>query len=603
MRFPFRISTFFCLFLSLFFFFKGHGLAMDRTGSTRAGSMQPPTNTARVENSKEYEKITRTSLQEQISYKYNSPNNDDVTDNNRLPHHNNDRGLILSQDSPIESDSSMASTSKINVKDYGAKGDGASDDSTAILKAIQASEGETVFFPRGRYIVSKIIEISKQDVRLEGESGSVIEVQDLSGFKKIGIGFRWFKYKRVFLIYGSESPQENLHDVVIKNLEFVLSDKSARAIALDISGAFNLIRFEGINAEGWPLFNRSGANYFKSQCYDAVSGSIEGLPSESCPEGSKLNPYYFSEASINRFEAISNKISYEGDFDSDQNGTSFQVKSPRNATILNNTIKSSAKGYIFRISGGTFDTVPQPDRGTTSVDVFNNYFESSSPTEYCQVTKAHNVRWNNNTGVNTAPRAHNMIDLFNCFNCQVNNNRVIGGGIAFFGHADQNRGKHQRSLKGARGFTAEGNTIVNPTHSWVFNVGGDRSVGSNAAAHDILIRNNTAILEPGFVWKSLNRPNENYSGAKRPVFIRSFLANNINVEENQVKNLPSFIFSFFDRGYKVSGNVLEDVPELWKAAKDNGRRGADHTTAKTHVFGENTLLGTSGSISEFRKRM
>src|SRR5437870_8906457 len=45
----------------------------------------------------------------------------------------------------------------LNVRDFGAKGDGSSDDAGAIAKAIQAGiakgQGATVFFPAGRYML------------------------------------------------------------------------------------------------------------------------------------------------------------------------------------------------------------------------------------------------------------------------------------------------------------------------------------------------------------------------------------------------------------------------------------------------------------------
>ena len=45
----------------------------------------------------------------------------------------------------------------INVKDYGAKGDGVTDDTAAIQKAIDNNLGKTIFFPHGTYIVSDTI--------------------------------------------------------------------------------------------------------------------------------------------------------------------------------------------------------------------------------------------------------------------------------------------------------------------------------------------------------------------------------------------------------------------------------------------------------------
>lgn len=50
----------------------------------------------------------------------------------------------------------------INVKDYGATGDGSTDDTTSIQSAIDASpNGSTIYFPKGTYIVSDTINLKK----------------------------------------------------------------------------------------------------------------------------------------------------------------------------------------------------------------------------------------------------------------------------------------------------------------------------------------------------------------------------------------------------------------------------------------------------------
>jgi hypothetical protein len=62
----------------------------------------------------------------------------------------------------------------INVKDYGAKGDGTTDDTTAIQAAIAAmwtsGNGRQLYFPKGTYIVSAKLDLSgKQGFRLVGD--------------------------------------------------------------------------------------------------------------------------------------------------------------------------------------------------------------------------------------------------------------------------------------------------------------------------------------------------------------------------------------------------------------------------------------------------
>lgn len=61
-----------------------------------------------------------------------------------------------------------ASTASLNVRDFGAKGDGKADDTVAIQKAIEAGRKQSlpVVFPRGQYVVTQPLELEAQS--LEG---------------------------------------------------------------------------------------------------------------------------------------------------------------------------------------------------------------------------------------------------------------------------------------------------------------------------------------------------------------------------------------------------------------------------------------------------
>ena len=53
----------------------------------------------------------------------------------------------------------IGSGAYINVKDYGCKGDGITDDSNAIQSAINNNSGKTIYFPKGIYLVNKGIKL------------------------------------------------------------------------------------------------------------------------------------------------------------------------------------------------------------------------------------------------------------------------------------------------------------------------------------------------------------------------------------------------------------------------------------------------------------
>lgn len=55
-----------------------------------------------------------------------------------------------------------------NVRDFGAKGDGVSDDSAAFLEAIEATNNGALYVPPGRYNISRVLWISKSNFVLRG---------------------------------------------------------------------------------------------------------------------------------------------------------------------------------------------------------------------------------------------------------------------------------------------------------------------------------------------------------------------------------------------------------------------------------------------------
>src|SRR5579884_1626953 len=64
-----------------------------------------------------------------------------------------------------------------NVRDYGARGDGATDDQQAIMaaeNAAMAHRGGVVFFPQGRYLHGGILDFGS-GVVVAGEAGSIVQ--------------------------------------------------------------------------------------------------------------------------------------------------------------------------------------------------------------------------------------------------------------------------------------------------------------------------------------------------------------------------------------------------------------------------------------------
>ena len=56
----------------------------------------------------------------------------------------------------------------LNVRDFGARGDGKTDDTRAFKEAIVRYRGGAIFIPPGRYVISDILSITKSGVVLRG---------------------------------------------------------------------------------------------------------------------------------------------------------------------------------------------------------------------------------------------------------------------------------------------------------------------------------------------------------------------------------------------------------------------------------------------------
>lgn len=102
----------------------------------------------------------------------------------------------------------------VSVKDFGAKGDGVTDDTDAFLKALAEAPAGAIEIPAGRYKITKILEITRPGIVLRGEGpdktilcfptqlndirpdwGATTSGQRTSNYSWAG-GFVWFKGNR-----------------------------------------------------------------------------------------------------------------------------------------------------------------------------------------------------------------------------------------------------------------------------------------------------------------------------------------------------------------------------------------------------------------------
>ena len=128
---------------------------------------------------------------------------------------------------------------KLNVNDFGAKGDGVTDDSQAFLDAIEAIEDGAIFIPPGRYKITQVIEINKSNVVLRGAgSDSTVlyfpkHLGDIQGPGDAPTGTPYYSWEGGLIsIAGSRS---------IRHLADVVSEASRGDYSLELSSTSSII--------------------------------------------------------------------------------------------------------------------------------------------------------------------------------------------------------------------------------------------------------------------------------------------------------------------------------------------------------------------------
>jgi hypothetical protein len=190
---------------------------------------------------------------------------------------------------PLPDDSGI-----VNVKDYGVKGDGISDDTQAIQKAIQSvprdnSKHVTIYFPKGTYIISQSLKWLNSEgdwypyLSFEGESRTRTTIK----LKDYAPGYNDPDRAKAAIVTGSQNPKSDgggneafrnsIYDLTVDTglgnpgaigIDYIANNKGAiRNVIIKGQGKY------GLNfSRSWP-----GPNLIKNVSIDGFDYGIASL--------------------------------------------------------------------------------------------------------------------------------------------------------------------------------------------------------------------------------------------------------------------------------------------------------------------------------------
>jgi hypothetical protein len=258
--------------------------------------------------------------------------------------------------------------SATNVKDFGAKGDGKTDDTQAITLAILNSADGIVEFPRGKYLISKTIDINLSNngpigLSGKGASASVIMLGEGPAFRFIGSHDKGSALPSTIKPITWEKERMPLIDA----LEIIGGHKNADGIELrntmqatlrgvlirnTRTGVHLTSRNRNVIIDACHVYNSSGVGIY----LDKVN-IHQMIISDSHISYCKAGGIKVSESEIRNFQITGNDIEYNCDptgavsadiwIDCSKTGT------VREGTISGNTIQAiySPGGANIRFTG------------------------------------------------------------------------------------------------------------------------------------------------------------------------------------------------------------------------------------------------------------
>lgn len=249
----------------------------------------------------------------------------------------------------------------VSVKDFGAVGNGVTDDTAAIQAAINAvgsSGGGVVRFPAGTYRLTSAINLSRQSVTIDGGSrfGTVLR-QDTADARILNITGNFCNVKNISFLYGS-TPTLGATAIYVTSAYVTLSDFIVRSSRTGVhfdgrsAVAGKVVDFEILDYESIGLYASNLNDLFVSRFIinagNTTRGALGGIrlldkvEAFICTDGDILLGQYSMTMDATSY-TLGNRPAYN-------NFTNVFFDSAINATWINKCVETEFVGCWF--SGG-----------------------------------------------------------------------------------------------------------------------------------------------------------------------------------------------------------------------------------------------------------
>lgn len=140
---------------------------------------------------------------------------------------------------------------RISVKQFGARGDGVTNDTASVAAALAAANGRTLYFPSGTYLISSSLQLtSGNNVSLLGESagGSVLKASSMTLTTKDFID--WYAASDFSIV----NMTFDLSGVITSGLNGAIGTQNCKNFKIDRCKIINMVTL-GINCNGPQRFS------------------------------------------------------------------------------------------------------------------------------------------------------------------------------------------------------------------------------------------------------------------------------------------------------------------------------------------------------------